>query len=194
MPSDLLKGHGCPNCSRNVTRTHEEFINEMKNINPNLEILGHYTNTRMKIDYECKICGKKTSARVSKLLEGCGCPHCSASKGERYIENILDKNNIQYQTQYCFDDCRIQLPLPFDFAIFDNNNLIGLCEYQGIQHYEAKSKFGGASGLRKQQFNDMQKREYCRKNNIVLLAIPYYDEGKIDYDYIMNAYYILSVN
>ena len=180
MPSDLLKGHGCPNCSRNVTRTHEEFINEMKNINPNLEILGHYTNTRMKIDYECKICGKKNSARVSKLLEGCGCPHCSASKGERYIENILDKNNIQYQTQYCFDDCRIQLPLPFDFAIFDNNNLIGLCEYQGIQHYEpidfAGKGIEWANNLfKRNQLSDNTKRTYCKNNNIPLLEIPYWE-------------------
>ena len=26
------------------------------------------------------------------------------------------------------------------------------------------------------------------------MFVPYYDEGKIDYDYIMNAYYILSGN
>ena len=30
-------------------------------------------------------------------------------------------------------------------------------EFQGIQHYEAKSVFGGYSGLRKQQYNDMKK-------------------------------------
>ena len=64
-----------------------------------------------------------------------------------------------------------------------------MIEYQGIQHYEAKSKFGGYAGLRKQQYNDMQKRIYCKKNNIILIAIPYTDEGRITYDYIMKAYY-----
>ena len=60
---------------------------------------------------------------------------------------------------------------------------------QGIQHYIAKEKFGGYIGLRKQQFNDMRKREYCREHNLILIAIPYLDEAKISYDYIMNAYY-----
>ena len=81
-------------------------------------------------------------------------------------------------------------PLRFDFAVFDDNNEVSfLIEYQGIQHYEAKSKFGGISGLRKQQYNDMCKREYCRKHDIILVTIPYVDEPKINYDYIMQAYY-----
>ena len=50
-----------------------------------------------------------------------------------------------------------------------------------------KAKFGGLSGLRKQQYNDMQKRLYCEKHNINLVLIPYWDEGKINYDYIMKA-------
>lgn len=76
----------------------------------------------------------------------------------------------------------------FDFAVFDDNDdLDFLIEFQGCQHYEAKSKFGGVSGLRKQQYNDMKKREYCSKHNITLLTIPYWDESRVDYDYIMTA-------
>jgi hypothetical protein len=33
----------------------------------------------------------------------------------------------------------------------------------------------------------MQKREYCRKHGINLIAIPYYDEERLNYDYIMQA-------
>lgn len=118
-----------------------------------------------------------------------------ASRGEIKIADVLSKAGLSFQEEYSFPDLVSSSgrPLRFDFAIFDDNgDLDFLIEFQGIQHYEAKSKFGGSSGLRKQQFNDMQKREYCRKHSIILLAIPYYDEGKIDYDYIMNAYYILS--
>jgi len=42
------------------------------------------------------------------------------------------------------------------------------------------------SGLHKQQFYDMQKREYCKKHGIKLLLIPYWEENMISYDYIMN--------
>jgi hypothetical protein len=64
-----------------------------------------------------------------------------------------------------------------------------LIEYQGEQHYEAKSKFGGAKGLYQQQYNDKQKRIYCAKHGITLIAIPYWDEHILDYDYIMKAAY-----
>ena len=81
-----------------------------------------------------------------------------ASKGEIKIEAVLAKEDVNFQEEYSFPDLVSSSgrPLRFDFAVFDDdNNLQFLIEYQGIQHYEPKSKFGGYSGLRKQQFNDM---------------------------------------
>lgn len=118
-----------------------------------------------------------------------------ASRGEIKIEEILESSGLNYLEEYSFSDLYSSngRPLRFDFAVFDDdNNLMFLIEYQGIQHYVAKSKFGGNSGLKKQQYNDLMKREYCRKHNIILIAIPYTDESLINYDYIMNAYYALG--
>lgn len=118
-----------------------------------------------------------------------------ASRGEIKIHEILENAGLNFIEEYSFPDLVSSSgrPLRFDFAVLDDNGeLEFLIEYQGIQHYEAKSKFGGYSGLRKQQYNDLQKREYCRKHNIILIAIPYIDEGRVDYDYIMNAYYALG--
>jgi hypothetical protein len=97
---------------------------------------------------------------------------------------------LNFKEEYIFSDLVSSSgrPLRFDFAILDDNNELDfLIEFQGIQHYEPKSKFGGISGLRKQQYNDMKKREYCAKHNIPLVIIPYWDEGRLDYDYIMTA-------
>lgn len=113
-----------------------------------------------------------------------------ASRGEIKIEEILAKAGLNFKEEYSFSDLVSSSgrPLRFDFAVFDDNNELDfLIEFQGIQHYEAKSKFGGYSGLRKQQYNDMKKREYCQKHDIILVSIPYWDEGRIDYDYIMRA-------
>ena len=113
-----------------------------------------------------------------------------ASRGEIKIHEILVQAGLVFKEEYTFPDLVSSngRPLRFDFAVFDdNNNLEFLIEYQGIQHYEAKSKFGGFSGLRKQQYNDMKKREYCQKHNIPLILIPYWDEGRVNYDYIMTA-------
>ena len=95
------------------------------------------------------------------------------SKGEDKVLGILKKNKIAFDREVSFPRLtgKKGAPLRFDFAVLnDNDELEFLIEYQGIQHYEAKSKFGGYSGLRKQQYNDLQKREYCRKHNIILIA------------------------
>jgi hypothetical protein len=113
-----------------------------------------------------------------------------SSRGEIKICDILDMAGLQYKEEYSFSDLVSSSgrPLRFDFAVFDDNGELDfLIEFQGIQHYEAKSKFGGYNGLRKQQHNDMKKREYCAKHGFHLIAIPYWDEPRIDYDYIMTA-------
>ena len=112
-----------------------------------------------------------------------------ASRGEIKIEEILQFAGLNFKEEYIFPDLVSSSgrPLRFDFAVFDDNDdLDFLIEFQGIQHYEPKSKFGGYSGLKKQQYNDMKKREYCSKHGYTLITIPYWDEGRMDYDYIMK--------
>ena len=117
-----------------------------------------------------------------------------ASRGEIKIEDILTFNGLNFKEEYSFPDLLSpkRVPLKFDFAVFDDNDdLDFLIEQQGIQHrfshQKPKDKFGGMSGLRRQQFYDLLKREYCMKHNITLVIIPYWDEARINYDYIMKA-------
>ena len=113
-----------------------------------------------------------------------------ASRGEIKIEEILKQEGLPFEEEYSFPDLisNTGRPLRFDFAVFDDNgDLDFLIEYQGIQHYEPKSKFGGYSGLKKQQYNDLQKIEYFKRHGLNLVTIPYWDENRIDYDYIMHA-------
>ena len=115
-----------------------------------------------------------------------------SSRAEIKIEDILHDAGLKFQEEYSFRDLYTQTghPLRFDFAVFDDEGeLEFLIEYQGIQHFQAKSKFGGEAGLRKQQYHDMLKREYCRKHNTKLLLIPYWHENILNYDYIMKAAY-----
>lgn len=115
-----------------------------------------------------------------------------SSRGQIKIEQILKDAGLNFKEEYSFDDLfsNSGKPLRFDFAVFDDEDeLEFLIEFQGIQHYEPKDIFGGRSGLRRQQFNDMRKRQYCRDHNIKLVIIPYWDENILTYDYIMNAAY-----
>lgn len=114
-------------------------------------------------------CGKQTIALGAGLRSGyihsCGCIN---SYKEYEIRIFLDKNNIPYKQQYSFSDLKDKLPLRFDFALFKNNILIGLIEYNGRQHYSEPEKF---NHFGKVQIHDKMKIEYCQEKNIPLLIL-----------------------
>lgn len=112
-----------------------------------------------------------------------------ASRAEIKIAEIFDMKDVNYIEEYEFPDLKTPAgkPLRFDFAVFDDSGRLSfLLEYQGKQHYQAVSKFGGAAGLSQQKFNDNLKRRYCALHKILLIEIPYTEEHKISYDYIMK--------
>lgn len=139
----------------------------------------------------CKCdCGNETEADSHILASGnkksCGC--ISRSYGEEIIENILRENQIDYIKEYSFEDLKGEKgwKLRFDFAIFLNSNLHCLIEFNGIQHYQPVSTFGGEESFYKQKINDEAKIQYCRQNKIPLYIIPYTDINKINDDYIKD--------
>lgn len=112
-----------------------------------------------------------------------------ASRGEIKIEEILQNAELNFKEEYILPDLKSSSgrPLRFDFVVFDDDGKIDfLIEYQGKQHYEASSKFGGKRGLYQQQFNDNKKRRFCALHGLTLIEIPYTEEHLISYDYIME--------
>ena len=115
-----------------------------------------------------------------------------SSSGEVKIHNILTDYGVPFEEEYEFDDLISSSGrhLRFDFAIFDDDGeLICLLEFNGRQHYQSVGKFGGDRGVRIQKYNDQKKREYCLKHNLKLVSIPYFDEDRITYDYLMQMIY-----
>jgi hypothetical protein len=102
-------------------------------------------NGNQKLQLECA-CGRVFEASYNKFLHRYQrqCKHCSKkiSLGEKEIMKYLNNNNITYIYQYKMDDCRDTNCLPFDFAIFHNNKLYCLIEFQGEQHFRPVSHWG----------------------------------------------------
>ncbi|TCJ01075.1 DUF2726 domain-containing protein [Cytobacillus praedii] len=103
------------------------------------------------------------------------------SIGEKSIEKWLINNNIKFTPQYKFPDCKYINALPFDFAVFDNENkLLCLIEYDGEQHFESIEYFGGEEKLEITKIRDEIKNRYCEDNNLVLIRIPFWEKDNIN--------------
>jgi len=183
--SSHLSGRGCKMCGRIlVTSTTQKFIAKA-NIIHNFKYIYDqviYERAILKIKIICPIHGI-FEQRPSEHLRGSGCFKCSESLGEKDISFYLKNQNIDFKAQHRIANCRDIRPLPFDFAIVKNTQLMGLIEYQGKQHYRAHS-FGSKTISGEKLFSlvkkhDKIKYEYCFKNKIPLLIIPYWERKNI---------------
>ena len=130
-----------------------------------------------RIIWECLCdCGQVYYANTHDLQQGrvnsCG---CMRSRGEYLIEILLKANNIKYETQKTFDTCRYDnnYYARFDFYIKDKNYLI---EFDGQQHYyydKNTHSWNTKQNFLQVQEKDKFKNEWCKKNNIPLIRIPY---------------------
>lgn len=173
------QGHGCIICNASGERrrkTHDVFVDEIHNMNDNINVVGKYIDKKHKIEFSCQQCGHHWYKAPENMLKYCICPVCNKSKGEQAIYKVLTDKGIIFDTQYTFSDCKYKHPLPFDFCVFDDNRkVILLIEYDGEQHFSPIDFFGGNKSFAGTQRNDNIKNEYCKRNNIDLLRIPYYE-------------------
>lgn len=144
-----------------------------------------------KTRYLCQCdCGRYKKIQSSKLMSGdvksCG---CMVSVGEFNIQEFLDHNKIKYSQQYTFDD--LIGPngglLRFDFAVYKDNNIAFLLEYQGEQHCDSSS-FGKSA----REYSDPKKKEYCKAHGIKLYEITYLDNIEDKLTEILKQENILS--
>lgn len=131
-------------------------------------------------------CGSKTFVDIKNLNNGhtssCG---CLSSVAEEKMSIILNRLGYIFEREYRIDDCKDIRCLPFDFAIFDNNELLCLIELQGQQHYQPYTFNNEPQEIRIKNFEDRLKKdnikkEYCIKNKIPLLLIKYNKFNKIE--------------
>ena len=166
-----LRGDRCPSCTGNKRLNNNEFILKAKlTHSDNYDYsLVNYINNSKKIKIICRKHGE-FEQNPNNHINGNGCPFCKESKGERQINEFLTKNKIIFIRQHKFDDCKYKQSLLFDFYLPNYNICI---EFNGRQHYETVSYFGGDEGLIKIQLRDNIKMEYCKNNNIPLIILKY---------------------
>jgi Fe-S cluster assembly iron-binding protein IscA len=157
--------------------SYENMLRYVELNEPTYTLLSkEYKGTHKYYDFLCDN-KHKYKTTWAEFLIGKRCPFCNISKGEKEIFKVLKRININFYQQYKFANCKLKLPLPFDFYIPNYNICI---EYQGIQHYEPVIFFGGEKQFKLQQKLDQIKKNYCNNNNIKLIEIPYWDFDNIE--------------
>ena len=134
----------------------------------------------------CSNCGDVFTTSYCAFMQHGGqlCSKCSStiSRGEYAIKTYLEAHNIQFYMQFRFSDCRTTVPLPFDFYLPNHHICI---EYDGEGHYKPIRR-GNISYAQAQellqsiQYRDGIKDNYCNKNNIKLIRMPYWEFNNID--------------
>ena len=167
-------GHltGAPeNIKLAVRKTTEQFIKEANEVHDNKYSYKktNYIKNQIKVIIECPIHGEFEQNPLSHI-QGCGCPNCNESKGEKEIVKYLDKNEISYYRQHKFKDCKNIFQLPFDFYLPKYRTAI---EFDGKQHYQPVDHFGGLESYNRLKINDKIKNDYCEDNYINLIRIRY---------------------
>jgi len=187
----IFGGQSCP--YRNGKRVSSK--NNLAYLRPDLALEWDYSKnyplkptdvvygTKKKFYWICNFCGRSYLSSCLNRFNGSACRFCIMSGGECRIDNWLKNNDTNYIFQYSFDNLRTKnnRMLKYDFGVFnDCKKLKFLLEYNGKQHYEPIEFFGGKEIFELQKYRDKMKEDYCKKNNIKLIAIPYWDFNNIE--------------
>ena len=184
-PCHHLLGKGCSLCGVEDQQLKIElFIKRSKNIHNNKYDYSKskYINAHTIVTIICPEHGEFEQI-AGNHFNGAGCPSCKMLKVEKIIEKYLKDNQFFFKSEFKFFDCKNKRPLPFDFAVFEDEEktkLKCLIEYDGEQHYKLIPIFHMTyEKLIEGQTRDKIKTDYCLKNNIKLIRIPYWEKHNI---------------
>ncbi len=181
LRQNRVRSCGCQTKNLNAQAHSLDLTNQKFGYLIPIEIVGSSKEGNL---WKCKCeCGcQRTDVIVPsrRLISGntMSCGKKNRSHGEIKISNILQEYNIDFKTEYSFNDlcsCASDKKLRFDFAIFKQNQLNCLIEFEGQQHFAPADFFGGEKQYKTLITNDKLKITYCQKYNIPLLIINYND-------------------
>jgi len=124
--------------------------------------------------FYCEECHKPFYAKWGQVAyEGrYRCEDCISflSNLEYKVKEYLEEKNIDYVQQKKFKDCKNKRLLPFDFYLPKYECCI---EVMGSQHYVQSEMF--KQSITERKYIDKIKKDFCLKNNIKYLEIPFWD-------------------
>lgn len=181
-PKTVLKSKiGCPCCSGKKF-TEVKYKSLLPN---NIELIGEYLDSAKATLHRCLDCQNEWNTKPNYIIhQGCGCPNCAASKGEKMIQSFLDELSILYIKEKTIQIH--QSKYRFDFFV---ESLRLFIEFDGIQHFESREFFGGKEYLKKVQESDRIKNEWCEVNDYKIIRISYNNLNELNKEHLLQLIY-----
>jgi hypothetical protein len=187
-------GNGCPMCRGSVVVPS----NSLATMNPGLAQEWHpYKNgflssldvhmgSHKKVWWQClKNVVHEWMASIDNRKNGSGCPFCAHqiySRGNRQIEAWLISAGINFEREKTFHNLRSfkgsHHRLKFDFFLPDCKTII---EFDGKQHFEPVTYFGGEESYQNLLKNDQRKNEWAYSNGHKLIRISFKDIDQVEH-------------
>lgn len=187
-PHHHLNGVGCPKCAGNASYNNCEIVSMFKNVHGDTYdySMVNYINTNTKVDIICKKHGVFRQTPKAHL-NGQGCHVC----GRGYTKS---ENKLFLKLKEHFPDATLHHH-PIFLKTYKNGwqeldifipSLNVAVEYQGKQHFEPVSIFGGEDGYNRTIKLDSSKHEKCLINNVKLFYFTY--EKTVPKEYYSKIY------
>lgn len=196
----------CPICCNNpqkvvmgindISTTDKWIIPFLKNEDDSYK---YSRGSNKKVVFKCPSCGYEKEMKLSQFTTyGLSCPKCSDgfSMGSKFMFNILQQLNIDFETEKRFDWCRYKYENKIKQGVYDfylpHQNII--IEMDGKQHKKQGNMF--KISLKKQQYIDSQKDKLAKEHGIKVIRIDceYTDLKYIKNNIINNLNEILDTN
>jgi len=103
------------------------------------------------------------------------------SRGEQACLQAFSSNHLvsSIEREVSYPQCTHKKPLRFDFRVTLRTGTVLLTEFQGIQHYQRCVWDRKDDDLENRQIRDQIKVDFCGRERIPLLVIPYWDIDKV---------------
>jgi len=179
MPCQKL----CPCGCNSMNQTHKHLVKEWDDkangdLKPDMvragtkKLIGWIHVTKKGVVHRWKASG----GNRSRAINPSGCPHCQFSRGEVTVEIALLAAGIPFIPQFKIYPNARPCALKVDFYLPSMNRFI---EFDGPQHLQAVTFFGGEAKLTYQRGLDKEKDGHCSQNGRMLLRVHHKDMAEI---------------
>ena len=166
QPSSILQGCGCKLCGKEKlhkiqTKTHKKYIEEIRKITSDIEVVGEYQGSNLPIKHYCKKHNMYWFTSPVSILQGCGCAEC----GKEKLHTLKVMTHEQYVKKLSIENPDI---LVIDEYIDSKTPILHKCKIDGYKWYAkpANILFGRGCPQCHESHGERYIRQWLEKHDI----------------------------